>query len=115
MLRTAHWITPMLNSRIVFILLIVFLSACRHAQDIERNISFPDREYENAWLIEVNVSNNLVQIQTVTTKIDIVFRADEELLTFLSTRTSWLVPVSFDCTKVNNPCDFSKPYALYVA
>lgn len=73
------------------------------------------RDYEEAWLIAIDRPNQLVQVQTVTTKIDIVFKADKEFLDFLEPKVGGLAAVTFYCgNPLGKVCDLRKPYVLYV-
>ena len=75
-------------------------------------IGIHDNGYEDAWI--KFVENDMVQIQTESTKTVIVFRpAPSNLKRF---RVGSIAPVTFVCVKeMDGECNLSRPYKLYVS
>ena len=73
-----------------------------------------DRDvYENAWVVRTNDAKNLVTIQTVGTKINIVFKVTKgETADFT---LSTLTPVTFECPKPSDKCDLNKNFKIFIA
>lgn len=70
-----------------------------------------DRGFENAWI--QFIENGLVQIQTIDTKIAILFQpvTDSELKKY---HVGWIAPVTFECGGEIGNCDLSRSYKLYI-
>lgn len=73
--------------------------------------SLHDRGFENAWI--QFIENGLVQVQTIDTKIAIVFKpiTNSELKKY---HVGWIAPVTFECNGEVGSCDLSLPYKLYI-
>ena len=101
------------------LLLSVFIFSiwsCRHSQEIRLFVGIHDKVSENSWVIKVDHDNKLVMVETVETKMNIIFKAEDEFLDFLRGRRNWIVPVTFYCNgKPDKNCNLNKPYTLYVA
>jgi hypothetical protein len=81
---------------------------------VAESISENDNLYENCWVVKVDLVKKEISIQTVVKKINIVFGADDDTIAFMKRRVGWIVPVSFECEKKDDKCDFDKPYTMLV-
>lgn len=114
----AGYITRILLLFYIFILTMAFYSiinamACTKKEiSVGDNLPSPhDRGFENAWI--QFIENGLVQVQTIETKIAIVFQpaTNAELKKF---HVGWIAPVTFECNDKIGDCDLSRPYKLYI-
>ena len=99
----------------VFIIFSLFSCTNRKLPEKTKQASHHhDNGYEDADI--QFVENGIVQVETKTSKIVIVFRPknSEELNKF---HRGWLAPVTFDCWRKadDNSCDFSLPYKTYIS
>ncbi len=68
--------------------------------------------YENAWILGVNKELGYVQVQTVESKITLVFKPPQVVLTRFKPPN--ITPITFSCAKTaKGECDFSVPYLIY--
>lgn len=69
---------------------------------------------EEAWINEVDTDKRLVSIETVVTKIKIIFQIKKEEIGDFEPPN--ITPVTLICSQnKDKKCDFSKPYKLYIA
>lgn len=69
---------------------------------------------ENAWIDKVDTDKRLVFIETVETKIWIVFEVKEDEVGDF--KAPHITPVTLICSQnKNKKCNFSKSYKLYIA
>ncbi len=76
--------------------------------------SYHDGGYEDAWIQDIDQKKGIVLVETIKSKMSIVFKpATDDLQKF---NVGWLAPVTFQCTKLKKgKCDFKSPYKLFVS
>ncbi len=76
--------------------------------------SFHDAGYEEAFIDSIDLKNDLVVVETVDTKMRIVFHPPR--IGIKKFNKGWIAPVTFECSqRSGGKCDLSQPYKLYVS
>lgn len=73
-------------------------------------------DYEDAWVLNVSLSRNIIRVETVESKIVLEFQAPTAYSEYVYFEKLRKVPVSFDCYRNSSgKCDFIHSYLFVVS